>query len=362
MRTEIKALSDNIEISAKSLKNLSGFSHTSDEIAVHVKITGAALERFLKDAVYNSPTTRDNLVDLINRLSNLGISNVTINAFHDLRLLYNSAKHNAAFTTTVEEIADALEKTALGLKEMEENNISNVNRPYKVRHNRILWFSAWDHYTSGETEISIFLPQTDTVFPHAIEHFNIRYTGWDLIKSKYCSSNELLLGESYLPNEIYNFWTREGDFINAGIFKGDLKELVSDISKHIDFNIENRLLPGLKREEDFMSVKCAVTFSLLDAFKNNSCNNITDLKEEIFLRSAYDYGINISSKYLRLIIDDISHEVFDCDKSTLDQIDEIVWTNKATFAKQKIKQKIIPQYEIFLNEDNKIVCHLNNGS
>ncbi len=358
MRTEIQALIDNIDVSIKTVKNLAGYSHTSDDVAIHVRTAGAALERFFKDAVYNNPSTRDNFVDLINRLSTFGITQATLDAFHDLRLLYNSTKHNAAFTTTVNETSEISERVVDGLKELQTKNVSNVSRPYRILHNRTLWLSAWDHYISGETEISIFLPQMDTVFPPVIEHFNIKCTGWDVIQAKYTSSNELLLGKLYLPEEVYNFWKHEGDFIDAGIFKGDLKELVSDLSKHIDFNIENQLLPGLKREDDFSSVKCAVAFSLLDSFNDNSWDDISDLKDEIFLRAAYDYGINISSKYLKFIVEDISPTLASHDKVELSQIDEILWTNKLKFSKQKIKLKLFSKFDIGVNDDNKIVTNL----
>lgn len=358
MRTEIQALLDNIDDSIKTIKNLAGYSHTSNDIEIHIKTVGAALERFFKDAVYNNSSTRDNFVDLINRLLNLGITQETLNAFHELRLLYNSTKHNAAFTTTIDATSEVLIKVVEGVKELQNKNVSNVNRPYRILHNRVLWLSAWDHYTSGETEISIFLPLMDTVFPPAIEDFNIKYTGWDVIKAKYTSTNELLLGKEYLPEEVYNFWKSEGDFIGAGVYKGDLKELVSDLSKHIDFNVENQLLPGLKREDNFSSVKCAVAFSLLDTFNNNSWNDINDLKDEIFLRSAYDYGINISSKYLKHIVDNISSAIASCDKVKLSQIDEIVWINSSMFSKQKIKLKLFAQFDIGVNDDNKIVANL----
>jgi hypothetical protein len=268
-------------------------------------------------------------------------------------MLYNESKHNASFVTTFTETSKALEQVIAGLKELQTKNISNVNRQFQPQHNRVLWLSAWDHYTSGETEISIFLPQVDTLFPTAIEHFNIKYTGWKEILSKYVSANELVMGKSYLPEEVYDFWSNEGDFVGAGLFNGDLRELVFDLSKHIDFTIENRLLPGLKREEDFPSVKSAIVFSLLDAFKANSWDSVDSLKDELFLRASYDYGISISSKYLNAIISKVSPLLNGCDRNELKNVDEILWVNKYIFSKQKARVEVIADFDVMLNEDNK---------
>jgi hypothetical protein len=358
MRTEIQALIDTINISIKNLINLTGYSHTSDDISAHVKAAGAAIERFLKDAVYNTPTTRDNFVQLIDRLEGLRADSSTIEAFHGLRHLYNSLKHNAAFSTSIDETVIILKKAVGGLNDLKDKNIGNVNRTYRIRHTRNLWISAWDHYMSGETEISIFLPEIDTLFPSAIEHFNIKWDGWEPIKEKYTINDQLRLGPNNLPETVYNFWKNEGDFIGAGVFLGDLKELLTDLSKYIDYETENRLLPGLKREDDFYSTKSAIAFSLWDAFVDNTWITISDLQDELFLRAAYDYGISISSHCLKSLITDLSPALENFDRNRLITIDEILWVRYDNLSKHKVSQQLIPSKLIFINADNKIVCGL----
>src|ERR1700676_629630 len=105
MRTQIQVLRDNIQSSIKTLHNLSGYSHTSEDISVHIKTAGASIERFLKESVYNTPRSGVNFYNLINGLMTYGISQLARDKFHDLRVFYNDVKHDASFHI---ELDDAL--------------------------------------------------------------------------------------------------------------------------------------------------------------------------------------------------------------------------------------------------------------
>ena len=87
-----------------------------------------------------------------------------------------------------------------------------------------------------------------------------------------------------------------------------------------------------------------------------------DLKDEIFLRATYDYGINITSEYLKLIIEEINPSIEDFDRAKLKAIDEIVWTNIEGYNKQRKVLEIIAENKIIVNSDNKIACCLTEQS
>ena len=233
-----------------------------------------------------------------------------------------------------------------------------VNQPYQMQSQRFIWIAGWDDYRGGMTEVSLFIPDRSCDFPPAIEHFNIDYTGWYPVIEKYETSGELVMGKENIPENIYNIWERAGDFMGAGIYKGDIAELVKDLSSHISVEKESELLPDLKRKNDFHSVKSAIVFSLFDALKEDLWKDFPDLIDEIKLRASYDYGIDIESVHAKGRWECFIEEAFISNRHLLRNVTDIIWTDSVGYEKCMNKVEICKQLYVSFDSTDKLIVRI----
>lgn len=341
MRTKVQAILQKHERAISDLQKLQGISHSQDDFSRYIKDIGGEVEKFLKDGVFSNNLNNRNFNQLINELSNRGISSQSVQHLHDLRDLYNRLKHEPSFKTDITNGIETLNKSFEALKEIKSQNLGSINDPYIQARSRIVWFAGWDDYIGGMTEIGIFLPDYELDFPVGIEYFNVDYKGWDDIKNTFISTGELKMGKEFVSDKAYKNWKNQSDFIGAGRFKGDISQLIKVISSHIDKTKEEQLLETLKRKNDSPSVRAAIVFSLYDSFINNSWTTLEDLKDEIKIRTSYDYGINIDSKIIDIYLDKLNTKITNIDRSILSSIDDIKWLDKVKYDKEEITINLI---------------------
>jgi hypothetical protein len=130
---------------------------------------------------------------------------------------------------------------------------------------RLLWFAAWDHYNGGDTEVSVFLPcGLDIDIPWGFQTIYLEMLEWDAVLDELSAVGKVCLGDTCVPKKFYEFWKKEGDFLEAGTFEGDLRDLIVVFARHE--RVED-LLPFLKRENEPESMFVAAVFAAIDATK-----------------------------------------------------------------------------------------------
>lgn len=332
MRTKGDAILDKINDSILKIENLISISYTEEDYSEIIKSLGGEIEKFLKSTVLN--LSNKNFYDLIEKLLNHSISQVSVDSLHDFRLCYNKYKHDSTFSKDIFEVKLILEKLRTSLKEINVNNLGNVNNPYFKKSNRVVWFAGWDDYIGGMTECDIFIPDYNIDMPLGIDHFNLDWKSWDKIVKLFSDSGELSMGKEFISEKAYDFWKAQSDFINAGAFKGDVSEFVRVLSKNIAKN-ENDLKPFLKRDHDSYSVFSSIVFSIFDTLRENNWNNKEDLKDEILLRMTYDYGIELKSPYLEYV-NHIDLSILESNRNLLKNTNDILWLDESRYKEYTI--------------------------
>lgn len=67
--------------------------HTTSDLLDFIKDVGGEIEIFLKQSIYHNERNRDTFDTLINDLIEIGVSQVSVDALHEIRRKYNKAKH-----------------------------------------------------------------------------------------------------------------------------------------------------------------------------------------------------------------------------------------------------------------------------
>lgn len=355
MRSNGTALLEKFNITLKEILRLISISHNEEDYSSQTKILGGEIEKFLKDSVYLGVKNNQNFMSLIDDLNAIGIEQNHIESLHSFRIYYNNYKHNPSFTSDILECKKIVESTIAAIVRILATGIGKINQPYIKSSKRIIWLAAWDDYLGGMSEIAIFPPNYSVNFPPSIEVYNIDFSGWDKLKDKFVSSGELKLGREFISEIAYDSWSKEGDFINAGVFNGDVADLFKEISSHINSKKEDELLPSLKRENDFSSVKSSFAFAVFDCLKNDSWLNHDDLIDEIKLRCSYDYGINLNSLILSKICSSINKKISEYNRTKLSQLQTIIWTDEIGYEKANKDLIVSESLYLSISENNLLL-------
>ena len=161
------------------------------------------------------------------------------------------------------------------------------------------------------------------------------------------------MGKNSVSSRAYSSWKAQSDFNNAGSFHGDISEFVRELSKHTSKR-EKDLIPFLKRENDAYSVKAAIVFSIFDCLRQDIWADSDNLKDEVVVRSSYDYGINIDSPYLNFYIQKIDLQTIVSSRLLFKKTDDILWVDLTTF--DKLKDKVISnELNIAFDKENRMI-------
>ncbi|MGO4549400.1 hypothetical protein AB4Z29_31985 [Paenibacillus sp. 2TAB23] len=297
MQTYIDRITDISNQAYSQLLTHLAAHHTSNDIAKYIKDIGSEVELFLKEGIYNNTRNRDTFEVLVNHLVSQDVSQTSIDSLHELRKKYNKAKHDPSTIISGKEAMTILQDTNKALVEIKNVGlgISSRNQSYE----RILWFAGWDHITSGDTEISIMIPSTGERLPPALDYFNIVWDGWEPLISHFVKQGQLLLGREQFPEKVYDILSG-GDFLDAGVFIGDYRELILEISKYVDLERESRLLPNLQRKNDPNAIYYAMVYATCDVISEGMfVEERNELEEALLIIANYKYAVDTASQYAR---------------------------------------------------------------
>lgn len=354
MRTQGTAIRNKIDDSIGEIRRLEQISYLEEDYSKLFKIIGGEVEKFLKSTIFQS-TANKNFYTLIDDLISIGISQNSVDALHTFRETYNGYKHQPGFTKSIVEAKQIFEKASSSIEEIIASGVGNVHHHYMQKSKRLVWFAGWDDYIGGMVECNIFIPDNTADFPTAVEHFNASFDGLDAVIKQFTMSGDLKMGKEYVSDKAYKSWAANSDLMGVGSFSGDVAEFVRELARH-NSSREKDLIPFLKRENDSMSVKAALVFSMFDSLRQNSWTNNADFKDELILRATYDYGINIESQYLDSFLNKIDYSLIGEKRNILKNTDDIRWTDEIGY--QSKEAILSSELHIAIDKEDKMLVRV----
>lgn len=223
MATYLEHLLQKFDSATLEVRELSRNDYTFNDVKNIVVICSSELEIFLKLAAFPSQNQRYNFVQFIDELLTVGVSQIDIDTLHELRLAYNALKHNPMYEPQLLEVENLIKRVKSSLMKLITFSFGRISEQVAIRHRRILWFFAWDHFIGGDTEVSIMIPSMADELPLPLDDIYINMSDWYTVKSELISVGSVAFGKELFPERVYEFYSNESDFLAAGFLKGNIK-------------------------------------------------------------------------------------------------------------------------------------------
>ena len=208
-------------------------AYEEQEVRDLVSKIGTKTELFLKATAFPAKNPRDNFFSFIEELSSVGIDQTHIDFFHELRKLYNDAKHAPNVEVTLLASSKTVQDAQETAKRIVNNSIGYSDRSIRPNSNRVYWIAAWDHYTSGDTEIHILIPGESEHWlgPPTFDMIHIKALEWDDVKSKLAGGGKLSNPDGLIPQKQLDQFNVE-DFLAAFAWEGEYRVLLNILAQH----------------------------------------------------------------------------------------------------------------------------------
>lgn len=350
MATYLEYLLEKFDSATIEIQKLTRKDYTFDDIKNIIINCSSELEIFMKLAAFPSKNQRHSFQKYIDELITVGISEFDINILHKLREVYNLSKHNSEYEPKLLEIESLIRNVSSSLKKLTTLSFGQIKEQVTIRHRRILWFFAWDHYIGGDTEISIMIPSISDELPTELDHIYIEMSAWDIIKSELSLVGTVSFGKELFPEKIYEFFSNESDFLSGGIFEGEYKELLKTFAK---YELRQELLYGLNRHDRYSLLFQSSILAMVEVVSTLNEEPTKENLITIILNSCIN-NYAVPSDYPRLSRLITSHAVMlkELDFSLWRALSGPTWINEASFNNEKEKALVINnELNILINKN-----------
>lgn len=336
---------------------INGYSD-SDIKNIFSKVASAT-ELFLKRDAYPNKSDRDNFYSFIEELRNNGISQERVDFIHDIRMEYNNAKHNPNKVASIVEVKKLLLNLRLAIADIAALSIGRVASPIRVATTRVFWICAWDHYTGGATEVTIFLPSEydGWLGAYSIDQVFIHGMKWDEFKTDLPNFGVVHKHEELISKEQVDFWFSQGDCLTPLVFEGEYKSLIVCLSKYLK---DVDLLPGLAREDDKVKLLQTAVMAVSDAYANNPSDSKE--KQSVYALTLANSQYAILPKFNDRILFFIQKVIDLVDKVPVDVKSSLtgpIWTSKEAFDRNTSIYRD-DTTRILIDPSNRIVLGIQN--
>jgi len=186
--------------------------------------------------------------------------------------MYFCCKHEPNYNVSYSEASEIISKTESAINNINILNIGTSNDVPTSSIKRVFGLAAGDILHTGETVINIMIPKeeerkSDFIPFYLLEFFNINWEGWVPFKEKFESEGTLHLGKQFLPDKVYKFLSSEGDFIDAGVYDGDYRNLVLFLSSYIDLSLESKFFFEDQRASNVSAMFSSVLMAGVDVIR-----------------------------------------------------------------------------------------------
>ena len=250
----------------------------------------AKVETFLKRDVFPWKNNRDVLYSFIEELKNNAVSDTLVSYFHDLRDKYNLAKHEPSNPVSIVKIISIFEQATKTIVKINDLALGRTSDPIRKSTARLFWICAWDHYTSGQTEVTIFLPTEYNGYlgAPAIDMVLIDASMWDEFKHELPLIGSVHPHEDWIPEGQTKFWLSESDCLKPFVFEGEYKSLLSCLAKYE--RVED-LIKGLSRADSSMNLLISGALAASDAFAQDVCRSTDGQIEAVIKIANQQYAV-----------------------------------------------------------------------
>lgn len=252
------------EVALAALDELRLEHYEETSVRLIVERLGSRLERFFKTAVFPDAAATDTFDTLINRLKSVGTDKSTRAQLHALRDLYNGAKHDPAAPVRLKRAVDTITAARVAVQSLVATGIGATAAPIERVISRLLWVSAYDVYVDGVTEVYVSLPLPEDIFATHLDIVLIDGLAWDAMKTELLATGCFHYGGEHFDPAVYARFGQEQDFLNAGIWDGDYRQLIRVISKYENRPTAARLIPNLRRDHMSIAVLSAIALAGVD--------------------------------------------------------------------------------------------------
>ena len=298
------------EAVTKNLTELSYGAFVRSDLSSLIEPFSSRLETYLRTFVLPDSRRADRLVALIDNLHILGMPQHDIDGLHELRQLYNKSKHKPHEEMTMVECLFAMRGVKKALMFLANKGIPALDAPAQVDHQYHIWVGFWDDYSGGETNVQLMLPSDHSLLVELISNFHFPILAWDEVKPLLISHPKFSLGREFFEENVWDSLSKEGDFLNAGIWEGDYRELLELLAPFNDKKLEDAVFQNLARSNSMMSVGLAVICAAIDISRSGLVfTDVEGLISAILSRSETEYAIQIDRPHVLMVTENIAKKI-----------------------------------------------------
>lgn len=332
MATHIDIIINRLTNAKAQADRLERSDFTTDHLRTLLKEAGSDLEIFIKTAAFPAKNQRDTFNQFIEELATVGVSVNIRDALHKLRGGYNDSKHNPAYEPRLAEVKAILKDACQALEMMRSFRFGKLHDTVKHKHRRVLWLFAWDHFIGGDTEIHICIPTGAEMQPDNLDLVYVDGLKWDELVAELKRIGNFQLGPELFPVEIYKHVAAEGDFLAAGVFEGDYRQLMSTLAK---YEYRQGLLPGLNRHDSQDSMFQAVALAAVDVANRLTARaSRSELASSITNEAVENYAVPNKFRKLTPMVCIFADLLVSLDVSTLQILSGPTWVQTLSEAQR----------------------------
>ena len=144
---------------------------------------------------------RTNFVGCIDGLETHGVGQSDRDLLHDLRHLYNAAKHDPSWTPSLLDIQQIFSRLGNVFRTLAANNVGLLNRERQNRFHQIFWLAVWDHFIGGDSEVHVIAPYRGGR-PPTLDMVYVDLVRWDEVKATLASIGIVRNEVGLIPTEV----------------------------------------------------------------------------------------------------------------------------------------------------------------
>jgi hypothetical protein len=207
------------------------------------------------------------------------------------RILYNDAKHHPTSPIRLKQTVDTTIGAQEAVRRLIAMRLGTTAAPIEKVVNRLLWVSGYDVYVRGVTEVYVSLPLPEEFLATHLDVVWIKGLGWDAMKAELLATGCFFYGAKHFSLDVFERF-KEGDFINAGVWDGDYRLLVSILSRYEDRPVADELLPSMRRDHMWPAVLSSIALAAVDvATTRPTALAAQPLAEAILKRADQTYAM-----------------------------------------------------------------------
>lgn len=353
MATYLEHLLQKLDSASIEVQKLSRKDYTFDDINNIVVSCGSELEIFLKLAAFPSKNQRHNFIQFIDELFTVGFSQADIDILHELRLAYNASKHDPMHDPKLLKVKNLVNDVRNSISKLTTLPLGRITEQVAIRHRRVLWFFAWDHYIGGDTEISIMIPSMEDELPQALDDIYINMSAWDTVKTELALAGSVAFGKELFPEKVYEFYSNESDFLACGIFEGEYKNLLKTFAK---YELKQELIIGLNRHDSPFSMLQASILAMVEVAPTLDTEPTKENLQTLISSSCVNnYAIPSDYFHLTKFVDSLADMLKKLDFSLWKVLSGPTWIGKSSFNTEEENSLVVNEEFNILIDKNCIV-------